>query len=98
MKSEFVDGLETIFERPIRAVGITLATKESIIDTATNSPFILLLEPFFNDPSDTKLVAHVAYTTTDADTANIFLERLYQRLKSLIEELNNGHDGELEAR
>jgi hypothetical protein len=88
IKDRFVGNLTNVFGRQVKAVGIRLETNESIFDTPKGSPFNLLLEPLFNDPSNSKLVAQLACVTDNEDTATTFLERLYQRLKLLVEELN----------
>jgi hypothetical protein len=84
---KFITSVGEIFGRQVKAVGIRLMSVEPFIAGAAGSPFIMLLEPLFNDPSDSKLGIHLTYATNNSENAMIFLEHLYDRLKSTILEL-----------
>ena len=84
---KFIRNVGNIFERNVKAVGLRLVTEESIAAGAGGSPFIMLLEPLFNDPTDTKLWVQFNHATNTSDKAIDFLQHLYDRLKKVILEL-----------
>lgn len=86
-----------IIEHNVKAVGLRLSSEEPIIGGANASPFLLLLEPLYTDPSDSKLSVQLNYTTNNGTKAVKFLEDLYDRLKKIVVELKNDpadRDGE----
>ena len=84
IKGDFIKDLREVFGRHVNVVGVRLSSAERFIDGAGSSPFIILLEPLFNDPSDTKLLIHLNYSTNNEDHVIEFLEHLYDRLKNVI--------------
>jgi hypothetical protein len=84
VKEDFTESVKEIFGRQVNAVGIRLSTTESLSTGVGGSPFIILLEPLFNDPTNTKLWAQLNYATNNGEYATDFLEHLYDRLKDII--------------
>jgi hypothetical protein len=84
IKEDFTKYVQNVFEREVNTVGIRLATKESFTSGLNSSPFIILLEPLFNDPTDTKLLVQLSYVSYSHDNSIQFLEDLYDRLKNVI--------------
>lgn len=87
VSSDFIKRGGEVFNREIRAVGIRLTSAESISEGVGKSPFVILMEPLFNDPTDTKILVQLNYASASGDEALDFLEHLYDRLKKIILEL-----------
>jgi hypothetical protein len=82
----FINSVGKILGRNVRAVGIRLSSTEPFTSGTNVSPFVILLEPLFTDPTDTKMMAHVSYASSNGELTIDFLQHLYDRLKNIISE------------
>jgi hypothetical protein len=82
-----VEKIGRIMDHKTKAVGVRLSSEEPLLRGISASPFLLLLEPLFTDPSDSKLSVQLNYATDNGEKAIQFLEGLYDRLKKIIIEL-----------
>lgn len=86
---KIVEKIGRIMEHNVKALGFRLSSEEPIIGSTNSSPFLLLLEPLYTDPSDSKLSIQINYATDNSTKAVKFLEDLYDRLKKIIVELKS---------
>jgi hypothetical protein len=84
VNKEFIDKADKIFERQTKAIGIRLSSEENFTGGVSKSPFMILLEPLFNDDTDKKFLISFQYSSSDTSAALVFVEKLYERLKSSI--------------
>jgi hypothetical protein len=89
VNNDVVEKIGKIMEHPTRAIGLRLSSEEPFIRGANASPFLLLLEPLYTDPSDSKLSVQLIYATDNNEKATTFLKDLYDRLKKIIVELDS---------
>jgi hypothetical protein len=89
VKDEFVNKIEKVFNKPLRPVGIRLSSKEPISGSAVDSPFLILIEPLFQDQTDTKFLIQVVFSSSRSDETLAFLKNLYDGLKKIISGMKN---------
>jgi len=77
-----------VMGRKTEVIGIRLSSKEMFKSGASNSPFLILIEPLLTDDSDTKFLVQITFSTNSHESALDFSSNLYKRLKALIGEIN----------
>ncbi|MGI0080028.1 MAG: hypothetical protein ACRECH_10430 [Nitrososphaerales archaeon] len=84
VKENFVKRAQDILNRPVKAIGVRLASEVMDVADVSKSPFTILIEPMFTDASDTKFAVQVYYGSSNPSSTVAFMQRLYENLTALI--------------